>query len=184
MDRIRRDRVLEGIGIAVAAGLVLFLFLLSNRVATLEGRVETFMQMQADVRSLHESLGKVRADVDALASPSQAIIISPAAGATVGREFAYKIAIRNPRQDKFYYLVNEISGLQWPKTRLQPPAEGGQVSGQSNEGGSPPHGMFYMSIIEVDQKEHARILRWFSGSNFPGLQIDGRQLTRVELVLR
>jgi hypothetical protein len=173
----------NGVLAAVAAGLFFFLLHLGNRVSTLEGRVDTFMQMREEVNSLREKVIKVRKDVDTIVATTSSSIISPTFCATVGREFSYKIEIRNPKQEKYYYLANEVSGLQWPKARLHPSSEGGVISGQSNEGGTPPEGRFYIVVFEVDQEEHKRILRWLEGPDFPGIQMDGCQLAKVELQL-
>lgn len=114
-------------------------------------------------------------------------IITPMANSRLLREFDFEVEIIHPDSQKYYYLVNEVSGSFWPKNRIYAFGDGGSYSGQSNEGGNPPNGVFYIVLFEVDKEEHQRIIKWWEVCNekqdWPGTYIDGTPLDRIKVKL-
>lgn len=115
-------------------------------------------------------------------------IVTPTQDTKVQREFDFEVEIANPNPQKYYYLVNEVSGNYWPKSRIFISGAGGSYSGQSNEGGTPPNGIFYIVLFEVFKNEHHKIQNWWKSCNetgdWPGIQINGNLLDRVKVKLK
>jgi hypothetical protein len=149
---------------------------LEERVAALETKIAVMKALSNRVDTLTEK-------VEALSGASGRIL-SPTTGQPVSSHFEYEIELQNPVENRFYYIVNRIEGLYWPKVRIHPRNEETHYAGKTNEGGKPPDGRFSMVLFEVDSRMHHRISNWLNGTDFPGIQIDGRELDSVELQLR
>jgi len=118
-------------------------------------------------------------------APASGKIVSPSNGDTVSTVFNYKIELQNPDDTKYYYIVNRIGGLYWPKVRINLRSGVTTYTGTSNEGGNPPNGQFSIVLFEVDAAMHKSISRWLNGTtSFPGIQIEGRELASVDVILR
>ena len=111
-------------------------------------------------------------------------IIIPSNGEKVLSVFDYEIELRNPNQIKYYYLANRIGGLYWPKVRINLKSGVFTYKGESSEDGNPPAGRFSVVLFEIDKTMHENIVNWMNGTSFPGIQIDGRELASVDVVLR
>ena len=115
--------------------------------------------------------------------PTTGRFLSPSDGNSVSEPFKFKIELRNPDNTKFYYIVNHIGDDYWPKD-LIPKDSGTIYEGTCDQIGNPPGGRFSIVLYEVDTAMHKEISRWKGGSNFPAIQIKGRDLNEVDLVLR
>lgn len=111
-------------------------------------------------------------------------ILSPSSGDVVSTVFNYKIELRNPDDTKYYYIVNRIGELYWPKVRINLRSEVTIYTGTSSEGGKPTDGQFSVVLFEIDTEMYENILRWLNGTDFGGIQIDGRELSSVDVLLR
>jgi len=191
-------RFATGSLIGVVAGLVVFFVTylimapsslekqineLANRISKLEGQFQMFTDLRNEFQNLQKDVSTVQTELG-ITPPATGRIISPSQDSKVSRNFTYEVEINNPSSKKFYYLANEVSGEYWPKARVIPPSNGGRITGQINEGGNPPNGIFYIVLFEVTEKEHQQIRNWLRGPDFPGLQIDGHQIDRIKVILR
>lgn len=117
-------------------------------------------------------------------TPASGKIVSPSSGSVVSTVFNYKIELRNPDETKFYYIANRIDGLYWPKVKINLRSGVTIYTGTSSEGGSPTNGQFSVVLFEIDTAMYENIRRWLDGTDFGGIQIDGRELSSVDVVLR
>ena len=136
------------------------------------------------IGSIQKSIDNVKETVEKLGPTASGLILVPQNGAVVDRIFDYKLELKYAKTEKHYYLLNQIGGMYWPKTRINLSNSLTTYQGQSNEGGNPPNGRFDVVLLEVDQSEHERILEWLSGTTFPGMQIVGTELSRVYVTLK
>ena len=116
-------------------------------------------------------------------TPASGKIVSPSSGDAVSTVFNYTIELRNPDATRYYYIVNRIGGLYWPKVRINLRSGVTTYTGASNEGGNPPNGQFSIVLFEINAAMHKDIVKWLNGTSFPGIQIDGRELDSVDVVL-
>ena len=154
---------------------------LSEQTARLEGSFQTFVKI-SDFEKLQKNVDKIGAEVQSLVSPASASILEPHDNTMVQKNFDFRILIRNPLPSKYYYLANRIGGQYWPKFRLFPDNQG-IATGQSDEGGNPPNGIFYLTVFEVNEAEHLKIVGWMNGTDFHGMQIDGTKLVERQVRL-
>jgi len=151
--------------------------------ANLEQRVSAIEINIAVIKALTTRVDNLSARVIAI-NPTSGRIVSPSSGDVVSTVFNYEIELRNPDETKYYYIANRIGGLYWPKARINLQSGVTTYTGTSNEGGSPPGGRFSVVLFEVDTAMHEKISKWLNGTDFPGIQIDGREFASVDVVLR
>jgi len=153
---------------------------LSIKVAHIEGILNTLVKF-SDFTKLKEHVDNINMKVNKNIPTPSALIIQPTG--KVSKKYDFIIQISNGDSSKYYYLVHRIGGQYWPKVRLYPDKQGIAI-GQSDEGGRPPGGIFYLTVFEVDKNEHQKILKWLNGKDFSGIQIDGTKLveSKVRLV--
>ena len=110
----------------------------------------------------------------------------PFANADVTLEFPVEVEIIRYNPDKYYYLVNEVGNLCWPKFQINPSSldEHRKIYGLLVEAGNPPGGIFHLLLIEVDEKEHREIRKWLIGNRLLGITIDGTVIHRIKLKLK
>jgi hypothetical protein len=182
------------IGVVIIGGLgaiTIQVINLHGRVCSLEARLpadfeQRFRELEKNVaviRELTTRVNNLNTRVSEL-NPAKGRIVSPSNGDTVPPVFNYEIELLNPDETKFYYIVNRIDGLYWPKVMINLRSGVTIYKGTSNEGGSSPDGRFSVVLFEVDAAMHENIVRWMDRTNFPGIQINGRELASVDVVLR
>ena len=110
----------------------------------------------------------------------------PFADDDVTLEFPVEVEIICYNPDKYYYLVNEVGNLCWPKFQINPSSmdEHRKICGLIVEAGNPPGGIFHLLLIEVDEKEHREIRKWLIGNRSLGIPIDGTVLHKIKLKLK
>ena len=111
-------------------------------------------------------------------------IIFPSNGEKVSSVFDYEVELQNPDETKYYYIANRIGGLYWPKVRINLKSGVTNYKGESSEGGNPPAGRFSVVLFEIDKAMHENIVRWMNSGSFPGIQIEGRELASVDVILK
>ena len=79
--------------------------------------------------------------------PASGRIVSPSSEDEVSTIFNYEIELRNPDATRYYYIVNRIGGLYWPKVRINLRSGVTTYTGTDNEGGNPPNGRFSIVLF-------------------------------------
>ena len=142
-------------------------------------------QQEKKIKQLEKFLPDNYQTMNTEAVYPQGKINRPFADDVVTLEFPVEVEIICYNPDKYYYLVNEVGNLCWPKFQINPSSMGEKrnICGLIVEAGNPPEGIFHLILIEVDEKEHWEIRKWLIGNRSLGIPIVGTVLHRIRLRL-
>jgi hypothetical protein len=121
----------------------------------------TIEQQKEEITQLKEKIKQYRRDRDndfpvgnAKAVKLGGKINRPYDGDDVTLEFPVEVEIIRYNPDKYYYLVNRVGNLCWPKFQINHSSmdEHRKICGLIVEAGNPQGGIFHLLLIEVDEK--------------------------------
>lgn len=150
-------------------------------------------QQKEEIIQLKEKIKQYRRDrdndfpgVNTEAVNPEGKINQPYDGDDVTLEFPVEVEIICYNPDKYYYLVNEVENLWWPKFQINPSSIGEhrKIYGLIVEAGNPQGGIFHLLLIEVDEDKHQEIRKWLIGNRSLGIPRDGTVLHRIRLKLK
>jgi hypothetical protein len=157
----------------------------------IEQQKEEIIQLKDKITQLEDEIKRLEEEIAGHVVPPETVkpegkINRPFADDDVTLEFPVEVEIIRYNPNKYYYLVNEVENLWWPKFQINPSAIGEhrKIYGLIVEAGNPPHGIFHLLLIEVDEDKHQEIRRWLIGDRLLGIPRDGTVLNRIRLRLK
>jgi hypothetical protein len=166
------------------AWVVAIELLVKPRDFKIEQQKEEITQLEDEIEKLKKIIVETGGPVEIVKPEGK--INRPFADDDVTLEFPVEVEIIRYNPDKYYYLVNEVENLWWPKFQINPSTidEHKKICGLIVEAGNPPEGIFHLLLIEIDEDKHQEIRRWLKEKRLLGIARDGTVLHRIKLKLK